>query len=136
MAKGKKFGGRDFKKGQSGNPNGAPRIPEDIKIMRKLTRIEFDRIVNKFLYSDKAEISRISSDPKTPLMELLIASIIHKAISQGDERRLNFFLDRLLGKVKDQVEMTGKDGSDVFQSFTQIVKEIADAKRNRQNNSD
>ena len=53
----------------------------------------------------KAEAKAIVLNPDTPLIEVLIASIVNKAVHQGDERRLTFILDRLIGKVKDTVDI-------------------------------
>lgn len=36
---------------------------------------------------------------KLPAIELIIASIIHKAVIWGDQVRLNFLLERLIGQV-------------------------------------
>lgn len=108
MAKGKKTGGRDFVPGKSGNPKGLPPIPADVKEARKLNQIEFERIVNKFLYMTREEVSKYAQAPGTPTLELLIASILSKAVTQGDQSRLNFVLDRLIGKVADRV--AGHDG--------------------------
>ena len=44
-------------------------------------------------------------DPNTPLIELIIAKIVDKALNQGDDKRLEFILNRLLGKVKDEVDI-------------------------------
>lgn len=93
-----------WKKGQSGNPSGQPKIPEDIKAMRKLTAIEFERAVNRYLFEDRSVVAKAAADPNTPVIELLITSILHKAVSQGDEKRLGFFLDRLLGRVANRIE--------------------------------
>lgn len=94
-----------WKKGQSGNPSGQPKLPEDIKAARKLTTIEFERAVNKYLYQDKAAITKAAADPSTPVIELLITSILHKAVVLGDEKRLAFLLDRIIGKVKERMEI-------------------------------
>lgn len=105
MPKGKKFGGRDWVKGQSGNPAGKPPLPEDIKAARKLTAAEFERAVNQYLFQDRNAVAQAAANPQTPILELLITSIIHKAVSQGDEKRLAFLLDRILGKVANRIEI-------------------------------
>ena len=111
MAKGRKTGGRNFKKGQSGNPRGPEPLPEDIKAARKINVVEFERIVNKFLFASKGEVIKVTADPNTPVLELMVGAIVHKAVIEGDERRLDFILNRLIGKVKEQVEHSAKDGS-------------------------
>lgn len=124
MAKGKKTGGRNFKKGASGNPKGPAPLPEDIKETRKLTQIEFERIANKYLFARKDEIAKASVDPNTPVIELLIGSIIHKAVVEGDERRLDFLLARLVGKVVQPVAHSGPDGGPIpVESYSNLTDE-------------
>ena len=45
-----------FKKGVSGNPDGSLPVGNDMKEARKLTRLEFERLVNKYLFKSVAEI--------------------------------------------------------------------------------
>lgn len=124
MAKGKKTGGRDFKKGQSGNPKGPAPLPEDIKEARKITQIEFERLANKYLSARKEDIAKASADPNTPVLELIISSIIHKAVVEGDERRLDFLLTRLIGKVVQPVAHSGPDGGPIpVESYSSLTDE-------------
>lgn len=102
MTWGRKTGGRDIKPGEVRNPNGRPRLPEELKKARKLTADKFEMAVNRFLFGTKEEIAEASRNPETKVIDLLIASILHKAIVGGDEKRLQFVLDRLIGKVKDE----------------------------------
>lgn len=39
------------------------------------------------------------------MIEILIASIVNKAIHQGDDKRLSFILERLIGKVSDELNV-------------------------------
>ena len=105
MAKGKKTGGRDFKPGQSGNPLGPPVLPPEVKEARKLTRIEFERIASQYMQMTKEEITKKLQDPKSTTLELIVMTIIHKAVKDGDQHRLDFLLNRLIGKVKDEVDV-------------------------------
>lgn len=104
MPRGKKTGGRNFLPGQSGNPNGRPNVPEDLKQARNLNRIELDRLLNKMLGSTKAELETILKNPSSTLLEITVCGILAKAAQGGDHQRLNFILERLVGKVKDVVE--------------------------------
>jgi hypothetical protein len=95
--------GRPFPKGVSGNPGGKPATPKDIKEARSMGRIEFERLLNKFIHMDRATLSEYVKRPDATAMELLIASIVSKAITGGDHLRANFVLDRLIGKVADNL---------------------------------
>lgn len=94
--------GVKFKPGQSGNPGGRPKLPDDIKEARKLNQVELERIVNKYLYMDREAVKAAISSPGTPMMELMVASIVAQAAQKGDHLRLDFVLNRMIGKVKDE----------------------------------
>lgn len=95
-----------FKKGQSGNPGGKPKLPDDIKQARKLSQIELERTINKLIYLPRSELKQVIENPATPMFEIMIASIIAQASQKGDQLRLDFVLNRMIGKVKEPVEVT------------------------------
>lgn len=101
MAKNMKTGGRDF---QPGNP-GRPPLPSDVKEIRRLNTVEFERLANKYLYMSADEAEVRMKDKSLPLVELMIASVIHQAIARGDQLRLNFVLDRLIGRVPVKIQV-------------------------------
>ena len=83
---------------------GRPQIPEDLKEARKLNRDEVERVINKFLQWSLQELIEYCKDSKNPVFECLIASILGKAIHQGDHQRLDFVLSVLRLKPKDGTE--------------------------------
>lgn len=103
MAIGKKTGGRDFEPGQSGNPNGRPPTPEDIKQARKLNCAEFERIANKYLHMTHAELGAAVKSGNATVLEMMVASIISKAVTKGDQIRLEFLLKRLIGDPVERI---------------------------------
>lgn len=119
MTIGRKTGGRDFKPGKewTGNTKGAPHLPDDIRKMRRFSKQEFERTTNKFLQMAPDEIYKYipkkgtSAPEGATVGDVLIASVIVRAIYGGDHRRLGFLLDRLIGKVP--VRITGEDGGPV-----------------------
>jgi hypothetical protein len=104
MAKGKKTGGNDF---VVGDPRaGRHPTPPDLKAARRLSKTEFERIANRFIWLSDAELVSASKDPGLSQIERMIHAIIEKAVNQGDHMRLEWFLQRLLGKVQDKVEVS------------------------------
>ena len=91
--------GRPFQKGQSGNPAGAPRVPVDIKKARSLTRTELERILNRYLHMTPAELYEAQQKPTTSALQHVVIAIVVAAVKDGDQKRLDFLLDRLIGKV-------------------------------------
>jgi hypothetical protein len=105
VAKGAKHGGRDFKPGNPGGP-GRPPLPPELKDVRRLTKTEFERIVNRFLWLSDAEFEKALRDPALSKMERVIANIVAKAAEHGDHTRAEWLAMRLLGKVQDKVEVS------------------------------
>jgi hypothetical protein len=53
----------------------------------------------------KAELKAIALDPRTDAADLMLCQIVIYAIETGDYRRVEFILDRTIGKVKDTLEV-------------------------------
>jgi hypothetical protein len=100
---GKPRGGR-FQPGQSGNPGGRPKIREELRDMKRLNQERFLLIVTEFLSKTKNELRRAVNDPDSSALEMMLASLMEKAIERGDPTRVNFLLDRTIGKVPDKIE--------------------------------
>lgn len=86
---------------------GRPQVPAEVKEARKLTKEDVDLALSKYLKVELKEIPNMKRDPKMTVNEAIIHSIIVNAIQKGDQQRYSFLLDRLIGKVKDQVEASG-----------------------------
>jgi hypothetical protein len=95
-----------WKKGQSGNPKGKPKRDPDVIAATKLTRENVERAISKYLKCSYEDLKKLIAEKKGQNVELIIARIIEKAISSADYQGMNFLLDRLIGKVKDKVEVT------------------------------
>ena len=106
MAKGKKSGGKSFVKGESGNVNGRPILPQDLLESRKLNKIEVSRIISKYMNIPICDILHAVESPDSTALESVIAKLITEAHKHGDHNRLNFLFDRMIGKVTDKVELT------------------------------
>lgn len=105
MALGRKTGGRNFVKGSAIPGPGRPKTPDELKSLRQLTVGELKIMMNKLLQASPEELKSFRGN----VLEMTLASIIHKAILSGDPTRLEFFMQRLWGKVPDKVEVTAVD---------------------------
>ena len=103
--------------------NGRPQIPSDIKDARKLNRDEVERIVNKYLHWPLPELLRFCQDKENTatVFECLIASILAKAIHQGDPMRLDFVLGVLNLKPK---ENKPGEGENLHKQIVEMIHQI------------
>lgn len=106
MAKGRFTGGRSFQKGVASNPKGSVGMPKDIRDAKKLTQNEFVKIACGLVKSTKAELQTKLNDPTSTALELMIGGIIAKAITDQDHHRAEFILNRIIGRVAIQADIT------------------------------
>lgn len=112
--------------GVSGNPTGAgagrPPMPEELRKIKALTQGQVKRAISRLLTMPREELERIlraakeqQENPQLRLeakdqqalaslnnLEWMIAAVIMKGMTEGDHGRLNFLLDRTIGKVVEE----------------------------------
>ncbi len=111
-------GPNKYQAGVSGNPAGRPPQTPEERALRKVNRKEFEELVNILLHTSVEELQTIANDKTNTGMTMMLASIIAKAIKYGDQRRMDFFLNRLIGKVPERFE--GPNGEPM--SFIGLVQ--------------
>lgn len=98
-----------LKKGDKINPLGPLPIGEDLKLARKLTRVEFERVANKYLYMNFFDIQKAMNPENKmniPVLDYMILSVMYHAIKEGDQKRLDFLLDRTIGQAVKRIQVT------------------------------
>lgn len=118
-----------FKKGKSGNPKGRPNVPRGSLDIRKLAAEELIEIISTMFSATAKDVERILNDPSESNLNQMVASIMQKSVESGCASRFETLLNRVIGKVKEQVvhEITRpsilvrKDGSEVV--FTNKAEE-------------
>jgi hypothetical protein len=105
---------------QFGAGHGRPRIPQDIRDARKLNRTEVERVINEMLSWSIEKLKEFCKDEQNTVFECLVASILAKAIHQGDQQRLDFVLTVLNLKPKDG----GGDQPNIHGQVVNLIKQI------------
>ena len=138
------------KGGPSFNPNGPLPVGDAQKAVRKLTRLEFEMIGNKFLKMTTEDMERaFANKAKMPVIEVCIMSILYHAIKEGDQKRLDWITDRLIGspvrkyaivvtdEEEDQsstpVQMSNQERIDMLEKYEETLrkeKEVIDVSPN------
>lgn len=99
-----------FEKGKSGNPSGRPKLPEDIKAARVMAYEDMIRAVIGIRAMKPDEVKTVVEEGTCNMGERAII----KAYVENDTRAIQGYEDRLFGKAKETIELTGADGGDLF----------------------
>jgi hypothetical protein len=104
---GVKSGGKNFEKGDPRiNRKGLQKLPPDLhEASEKLSNHVLEAKLRKFLDLPKEQLKNIIKDPKTKSIDSAICAIISRAVIGADEKRLDWVITRLLGKVKEPEQM-------------------------------
>lgn len=93
-----------FKKGQSGNPGGRPKIPEHLRKVPLLTDQALKYTISMYFEMTCAELEKARYDKKTKSLDAAVITMIQKAINEGDYYTLDGLFNRVVGKVTDKIE--------------------------------
>ncbi len=126
MPKRKKTGGKNFEPGISGNPNGRPPLPKEIRDFRNaankeiieefkflwsLTESELLEIIRnkegnyKDQLGDEIDLKDVEIENQVPAIRKFMARAILRAVRSGDMYSINPIFDRVIGKVKEQIDL-------------------------------
>lgn len=95
---------KPIKKGEVRNPNGA-KAHFKTKI-KGLTKAEYTRIMTAVMESDIDALQAIANDRTASTIVVAVAACAVKAISKGDYGTIELMLQRAIGKVKDELDLT------------------------------
>jgi hypothetical protein len=108
-----------WRKGVSANPSGRPKTPEELK---DCTPIELRRLIWSLWKMPRDDLKKLLANPETPAGVLFLANVYAKGIAQGDSQRLDMLLNRLIGKVKEVVEVQTSEALPTLEEAKQIIE--------------
>jgi len=91
-----------FAPGSRGNPLGRPKLPAELKAITRLSPAILKTIIARISLMTHTQLKMHIETGNFTMIENTIASIIEKAMMDGDHSRLNFLLDRAIGKVVEE----------------------------------
>lgn len=116
-----------FKKGIPGGP-GRPKLDEFLKKARKLNQTEFITLLNDFICWTEEDLIRVTHNKHAPAFHKIVCMMIIKGIQSGELAHLNFILDRLIGKVKEHVDIVSTNYTSVAtlgeDKISEIIKKL------------
>jgi len=120
----KKKGASKWKPGQSGNPSGSSAISRQIATLKKFNKVEAERVLSKFLNWPVDQLIEFIQDKSNQVLETLVARVLLEAIRKGDHSRAEWVLQRLIGKVKEEIEMNHT--VNLHEEIVRIINDIED----------
>lgn len=102
VGKGKPPKHTQFKKGQSGNPEGARRHDSTLKVIRNLNSHELANVVNILLNTTVPEIEKIVEDDSYPFYIHVIGRATLKSLEDRSMEVIEKLMDRIIGKPRQQ----------------------------------
>lgn len=93
-----------FKPGESGNPGGRPKIEKELKAVTKLNQKSLAKVGRAFLSKDLSELETMHESGNA--LERWISGVIIEGIEKRDVSSLNTLLPWVVGKVKDELEVS------------------------------
>ena len=95
-----------FKKGETGNKGGRPKMDPEIKELLNLTKSAYREIALKYLNMSKKETLALKENDEMSMLEWAFVKCILVIHKKGDYATLDKMMDRVIGKVKDEVDLT------------------------------
>lgn len=95
-----------IKKGEVRNPNGAKTHKGPKSMFLKLTKEMFAEMINAVTNGTVADLKAIAENPESTALQVALATSMVKMINKGDYTQLELMLQRVIGKVRDELDVT------------------------------
>lgn len=119
---------KQFKKGEVRNPLGAGAHNPAVRALKNLTRNELVEVGNLIIKNNMRDLKKLAKDDDATVLQRMLAAVASKVVATGDQAALEVLLNRFVGKVKDEVEMTG---TGILSSAPQIIVTLPDNGRGK-----
>jgi hypothetical protein len=93
-------------KGSGGNPKGRPPLPPELAGIKEMTADEVKRTIAGVCRMTVEKLYELKANTQAQAFTVAIASMLIKAIEKGDYTNVDFILNRTIGKLKEQSEVT------------------------------
>lgn len=99
---------KPIQKGQVLNPNGRPKLPEEVRAMKEASIEQLIVSYHKFAFTD---IKEIKNNPPVNLIEQGVLQTISNFANSGEVDHISKIWDRVLGKPLESIDVTSKGES-------------------------
>lgn len=96
-----------FKKGNTKSVGfGRPALTEKEKELSLRTRTQFKNILNKYMLLNVSELKKLLKRKTIPALDLMVLQAIKNTIDSGETQKIDWCLDHVLGKTKDETHIS------------------------------
>ena len=96
----------EFKKGESGNPNGRPKKYVSALKEQGYKNSEINDCILVMISMDLDELKEVWQNPKATILEKTIANALRKSLEKGSLYSIEVLLSRAVGKPKESIDHT------------------------------
>lgn len=86
-----------FKEGINPNPDNKSKLPLDVKEARQFNKEQLDAAFNRFLFLNVFQLECFVQSKKNTVLDVIVAKVCLLAAESGNENRLQFICDHLIG---------------------------------------
>lgn len=94
-----------WKPGQSGNPDGRPKMTKKERVLKELTLESFQNCIEAVCTGNIASLEAMSSDPDISALQVGIAAALARAMREGDYDTIEKIVQRIVGKVPEELNV-------------------------------
>ena len=104
-----------FKKGQSGNPGGRPKVKytAEMRELASMLSLSAMRSIVTLLQKDIEELKQIQKDERASSFDRWMSTIIIRGTTKGEEKTLLALLERVCGRPYQHVNVQQEEGKAV-----------------------
>lgn len=97
-----------------GRSRGGEAARKRVSAIKKLTIDQVAEIATTLVMGGIPELKNIRKDPEATVLQVWFSSVVAKGITTGDGRSLDVILDRIIGKPKANITVSGNpDGAPI-----------------------
>jgi len=97
---------KSIKKGEVRNPIGANAHKGPASMFKKLTKEMFVEMINAATTGTVADLKKIAEGSNSTALQVALSTCLIKIINKGDYDQLERMLQRVIGKVPDELDVT------------------------------